>query len=405
MNVRESVAIALDALRANKLRSLLTLVGVIMGVSSVIAVISLVQGLDHYVSSQLTAAGSNVFSIDKVGVEFDFAKIADKERRRDLGPEDAEAIARFAPHVEAAVSERTAFTTVRRGARSLRLVQVRGVEPAYMLVNDLPIERGRPIGTQDHQGRAAVCVLGAEVADHLFGPLDPIGREVRVGAMPSVVVGVGLAKGSSSGASQDMYVLIPFSTFLKLYGRSQSVTITARSRGQEVLEQAQDEARAILRARRHVSPGQPDDFEIVTPEMYMSLWRNLSGAIFVVIIGVSTISLLVGGIVIMNIMLVSVTERTREIGIRKAIGARRRDILVQFLVEATTLSLTGGAIGLGLGVTGAVLIGLATPLPTYVSPTAVALGLLISTVVGVFFGAYPATRAARQDPIEALRHE
>jgi putative ABC transport system permease protein len=178
-----------------------------------------------------------------------------------------------------------------------------------------------------------------------------------------------------------------------------------RSRSQSTFEQAQDEARAVLRARRHDRPGAPDDFEIVTPEMYMSLWRNLSGAIFVVILGVSAISLLVGGIVIMNIMLVSVTERTREIGIRMALGARRRDVLLQFLIEAVTLSGVGGVVGLLLGAGAALLIGLLTPLPTYVSPLAVALGLGTATLVGVFFGAYPATRAARQDPIEALRYE
>jgi putative ABC transport system permease protein len=183
------------------------------------------------------------------------------------------------------------------------------------------------------------------------------------------------------------------------------VTITVRSLGQEDFNTAQDEARAVLRARRHLLPGQPDDFEITTPSMYLDLWRNLSGAIFIVIIGVSVISLVVGGIVIMNIMLVSVTERTREIGVRKALGARRSDIRNQFLIEAVTLSVAGGFVGLLLGMFGSVLIGLVTPLPTFVSPLAVALGLTMSTVVGVFFGAYPATRAARQDPIEALRYE
>ena len=405
MNARESVGIALDALRANKLRSLLTLVGVIIGVSSVIAVMSLVQGLDRYVATRLSAAGSDVFSIDKVGVEFDFTKVREKLRRRDLTVEDAHVIARSASHVEAAVAERTASATLRRGNRSLDRVQVQGVESDYMLVDDLPVERGRPIGLADNQSRAWVCVIGDQVADQLFGTLDPLGREVRIGEGRCVVVGVGRHKGSSFGASQDLYALVPFTTFLKLYGREASVTITARSRGQEHFEQAQDEARALLRVRRHVPAGTPDDFEVVTPEMYMSLWRNLSGAIFVVIIGVSAISLLVGGIVIMNIMLVSVTERTREIGIRKAIGARRADILVQFLVEAITLSLSGGAIGLVIGVLGSVLIGLVTPLPVYVSLLAIGLGLATSTLVGVFFGAYPASRAARQDPIEALRYE
>jgi putative ABC transport system permease protein len=294
---------------------------------------------------------------------------------------------------------------VHRGSKSLTEVELRGVQPDYMQVEDSPIERGRPIGRTDDQTRAQVCVIGSDVADQLFGSMDPIGQEMRVGERRVLVIGVGQAKGPSFGRSRDLYVLVPFSTFLKWFGRTESVSIILRSRGQESFEQAQDEARAILRLRRHLRPGAPDNFEIVTPEMYMSLWRNLSGAIFVVIIGVSAISLLVGGIVIMNIMLVSVTERTREIGLRKAIGARRRDVLTQFLVEAATLSAVGGLIGLALGVGAALAIGWLTPLPTYISPLAVALGLGIATLVGLFFGAYPATRAARQDPIEALRYE
>jgi putative ABC transport system permease protein len=405
VNTRESVGIALDSLRANKLRSALTLLGVIIGVSSVIAVMSLVQGLDRYVSAQLASAGLNVFSIDKVGVEFDLTKVNEKLKRRDLTPEDAAAIARSAASVETAVAERVTFTTIHRGAKSLNRVQVRGEEPGYMGVVDLPVERGRPLGEQDHRSRAAVCVIGSDVAENLFGSLDPLGRDLRVGAYPLTVVGVGQHKGSSFGASRDMYVLLPLTTYARLYGRNESVVINVRSRGLERFNQSQDEARGVLRARRHVRPGQPDDFEIVTPEMYMSLWHNLSGAIFAVIIGVSVISLVVGGIVIMNIMLVSVTERTREIGIRKAMGARRRDIRNQFLIEAVTLSAVGGMIGLVLGALSALLIGIATPLPSYVSPLAITLGLTTSTLVGVFFGAYPAVRAARQDPIDALRYE
>ncbi|MBI1799118.1 MAG: ABC transporter permease [Candidatus Eisenbacteria bacterium] len=405
MNARESAGIALGALRANKLRSLLTLLGVIIGVSSVIAVMSVVQGLDHYVSTQLVQAGSDVFNVDKVGLEFDFTKIAERSRRRDLTPDDAAAIARSAPHVQAAVAERDATAPVRRGARGLTGVTVRGVEPGYLEVNDLPLARGRPIGETDQRTRAAVCVIGSDVARELFGALDPIGRDVRLGGLTLTVVGVGTRRGASFGASQDAYALVALAVFERMYGRSASVTIGVRSRAPGVFQQAEDETRTLLRARRHVSPGAKDDFEIVTPEMYLSLWRNLSGAIFIVIVGVSLISLLVGGIVIMNIMLVSVTERTREIGIRKALGARRRDILMQFLIEAATLSAAGGVVGVALGVGAGVLIGLLTPLPMYVSPLSVGLGLGTATLVGLFFGAYPATRAARQDPIDALRYE
>jgi len=405
MNVRESVGIALEALRANKLRSFLTLLGVIIGVSSVITVMSVVQGLDRYVRERLVSAGSNVFTVDRIGVEFDFRKVTEKLRRRPLSPADAAAIGRSAEHVAAVVATRDAIADVRRGHRKMRRVTVHGAEPGYMDVEDFPVASGRPLEDRDERSRGAVCVLGSEVVGELFGPLDPLGREIRIGDSPFTVVGVGVRKGSSFGQSQDQYVIVPLSSFEKLYGREGSVTLQVRSLGQEHFAVAQEETRAILRQRRHVGPTQPDDFDLVTPEMYLGLWKNLSGAISVVIVGVSMISLVVGGIVIMNIMLVSVTERTREIGIRKALGARRKDVLAQFLIEATTLSLAGGLAGLGLGVGFAVLLSAVTPLPTFVSPLAVLLGLAGSTAVGVFFGAYPASRAARLDPIEALRYE
>ncbi len=405
MNLRESAGVALTALRAHKLRSFLTLLGVIIGVSSVIAVMSLVQGLNQYVAKQLMSSGSNVFTVDRVGIVFDDLVFRDRLRRREITREDAAMIARNAPHVAAAVAERSASTSLKRGSRSMRSVQVTAVEPDYMLVNDLPVGRGRAIGSTDELTNAPVCVIGSDVADELFGSLDPVGRELRLGPYPLTVVGVGEHKGSAFGQSRDAYVLVPFGFFERIWGRTASVDIKVRSLGPGNFEQAQDETRAILRVARHLRPGQPDDFEIVTPEMLLSLWHNLSGALFVVIVGVSLISLVVGGIVIMNIMLVSVTERTKEIGIRKALGARRRDIRLQFMIEAVTISLAGGAVGLGLGVLIALLIGVATPLPVYVSPLAVVLGVVSSTLVGVFFGSYPAVRAARQDPIEALRYE
>ena len=405
MNTRESAGIALASLRANKLRSFLTLLGVIIGVSSVISVLSLVEGLNRFVSDQLMSAGSNVFTVDKVGLGLEWNTVRDRMKRRDLTPDDAAAIARLCPHVAESAAERSAVASARAAGHTMNGVGVRGVEPGYMELTDLAIDRGRPIGPTDARGQDAVCVIGSEVADKLFGVRDPISGDLRVGGRSLQVIGVGARRGAASGNPQDVYVLVPLTLFERMFGREGSVSIRVRSSSQNDFEQAQDEARATLRLRRHLRPGAPDDFELVTPSMVLGLWHTISGAIFLVTLGVSAISLLVGGITIMNIMLVSVTERTKEIGVRKALGAKRRDILGQFLIEAITLSAAGGAIGLALGVAFAVLIGVLTPFPTYVSPVAVVAGIGTSTLVGVLFGAWPAARAARKDPVEALRYE
>ncbi len=405
MNIRESAGLALEALRTHVLRTALTLLGVIIGVSSVIVVMSVVQGLDRYVADQVSSAGGDVFTIDRVGFEFDFTKVRDKLKRAPIDPDVAAIIQSVGVHIEAAVAGESSSKTIRSGRRQLRRVSVQGKQPGYMEVEDLPVARGRPLDARDEQSRASVCVLGADLLEDLYPNLDPLGSEIRIGSHRYTVVGIGERKGSSFGQSQDLYVLVPYSTWRKQNGRGGSAAITVKAKGPEHYAQAQEEARAILRTARGVRPGAPDDFELVTPEMYLGLWRNLSGAISIVIVGVSLISLLVGGIVIMNIMLVSVTERTKEIGIRKALGATRRDILTQFLIEAMTLSALGGAIGLLLGCGVTLLLGALTPLPAFISPVAVVLGLLSATLVGVFFGAYPAARAARLDPIEALRYE
>ena len=405
MNLRESVGIALGALRANKLRSFLTLLGTIIGVMSVIAVVSFVEGLNHYVTDKLLAAGANVFQVDKYGLITSQEAWEDAQKRPDITPDDADALRLGMQHAALVVAASGTNDAVRYRSKVMKAVSIRGRGAGYDVIDDLAIGAGRHLNEFDDQRRRLVCVIGPEVADELFPGLDPLGREIRIGEQSAQVIGVTLPKGKVLGQSQDRFVVIPVRTFTKFMQERGSIEIDIKSIDQSSLPLAQQEARNILRGRRHLAPGKPDNFAITTSDTFLDLYKNLTNGIFVVTIGVASISLLVGGIVIMNIMLVSVTERTREIGVRKALGARRRDILIQFLVEATTLSLSGGLIGVFLGVAFALLVGMVSPLPAAVSVPALILGILMSSLIGVFFGSYPAYRAARLDPIEALRYE
>ena len=406
MNLRESIGIALGGLRANKLRSFLTLLGIIIGVASVIAVVSFVEGLNRFVTQKLLNAGANVFVVDREGFITSQDQFEAARRRPPVTLDDADAIRAGAPHAALVVAQTQSMVPLRYRANVMKAVMLNGRSEGYDLVDDQALELGRHLSELDDRDRRMVAVLGPEVAEELFGGSESaMGRRLRVGRYEFEVVGVTKAKGKLFGQSQDRFVTIPVHTFQKYWQERGSLAIAVKSLDQAALETAQQEARNIMRARRHQRPGQPDLFGITTSETWMQLYRTLTGGIFIVSIGVAAISLFVGGIVIMNIMLVSVTERTREIGIRKALGARRRDILTQFLVESTTLSLTGGILGIVLGASVALLVGAVSPLPAAVSFGAVALGVVMSSAVGVFFGSYPAARAARLDPIEALRYE
>lgn len=406
MNLRESIGIALGGLRANKLRSFLTLLGIIIGVASVIAVVSFVEGMNRFVTQKLLNAGANVFVIDREGFLTSQEQFQEARRRPPVTMDDADAIRAGAPHAALVVAQAQSIVPLRYRSTLMKGVMLNGRSRGYDLVDDQALALGRHLSELDDRDRRMVAVLGPEVAEELFGGSDAaLGRRFRVDRYEFEVVGVTQAKGKLFGQSQDRFVTIPVQTFQKYWQERGSLAIAVKSIDQAALETAQQEARNIMRARRHQRPGQADLFGITTSETWMQLYRTLTGGIFIVSIGVAAISLFVGGIVIMNIMLVSVTERTREIGIRKALGARRRDILTQFLVESTTLSLAGGILGIILGTSVALLVGAVSPLPAAVSFGAVALGVVMSSAVGVFFGSYPAARAARLDPIEALRYE
>ena len=405
MNPRESVGIALGALRANKLRSFLTLLGTIIGVTSVIFVVSIVQGLNGYVTDKLLQAGSNVFTLDQFGFITSQEEYEARRNWPSITLEDADALHESVPHARMVVATASTADKVRFGDKVMKNVSIRGRGPGYDLIDDLAIDVGRHLNEIDDQRRRPVCVMGPEVAEELFPGLDPVGRIVRIGPDAFQVVGLTAAKGKMLGQSQDRFVVIPIRTYQKLKAERASISIDVKSVDQAALEQAVQEVRTVMRGRHHLRPGRLDNFGITTADTWLDFYHTLTNGIFVVTIGVAAISLIVGGIVIMNIMLVSVTERTREIGVRKALGARRRDILAQFLIESTTLSISGGVIGITLGVLLALLMGAVTPLPTAVSLPAVLAGIVMSTLIGVFFGSYPAFRAASLDPIDALRYE
>ena len=401
----ENLRIALDALRANKMRSVLTVVGNVVAVMSVIAVVAVIDGMNTYVSEKVLEEGLRVVYVDKFGLITNEEEWRDALKRRDLTTLDAEALARQSTLAREVVAQVETTKRVRRGRTELQNVRILGTTQGYEAVGKYDVDQGRALDEDDVQKRRPVCLIGSEVAKQLFPLVDPLGQSIRVSGYELRVVGTLAARGNVLGQSQDNIVVLPLGQYEKIYGSRESIVILIRAKTGVDLERAQDEARVILRSRRHVPLGKPDDFAITTSETYMTLYQTLTRGIYTGTIGLVAISLLVGGIVIMNIMLVAVTERTREIGIRKALGARHGDLLSQFLSETVVLSLFGGVLGVLAGVAVALLIRLLTPLPASIQPWSVLISLLVASSVGLFFGVYPATRAARLDPIVALRQE
>ena len=405
MNFAEAVFIALSSLRANRLRSLLTLLGIVIGVMAVIAVVSIISGLNDYVAGKIFNLGPDVLTVTRTNpVITSLDDFIENQRRKNLFLSDMDAIRAACTDCKAVGATVSARAKV-KFRRDFVDSEIRGFTADAAAIRGFELKSGRFLTEYDVEHARNVCVIGSDVADNLFPLIDPIGKTLIVDDRPFEIIGVGSKQGSVLGQSQDNWAMIPITLHQRMYGSRRSISIYAKAKNETHVAAAESEIRLTLRSRRHLSYNAKDDFALNTNENFLQIWANISRAFFAVTIGIASISLVVGGIVVMNIMLVSVTERTREIGIRKASGARRHDILIQFLVESSALALIGGIIGVFLGISVAFGISWFTPLPASIKWWAVVLGLTVSTTVGLFFGIYPATKAANLDPIVALRYE
>jgi len=404
--ILESIQIALAAIWASKLRSFLTVLGNIVAVTSVIAVWSLVKGMDASVTNAiLSEFSADSFSIDREGIITSEEEEEAVRNNPRITLADAEAIRRRTTLVSHVMATAYGNREVRHREHVMERVQLRGVTREYLYFSNYTLERGRPISPMEIDRNRRVVLLGWEVANRLFKETDPIDKEVTIGGVHFRVVGVAEKKGSLFGSGQDEYAVVPIGTLRQFFGGRQSLLLTMKPVHPALTEAAMEETRVAMRVERGLKPSEKDNFGLFSSETFLKLYDSITKNIFAVLIGVVALSLVVGGIVIMNIMLMVVTERTAEIGLRKALGARRRHIILQILVESITLSITGGIVGTTLGFIAAFGVSKATSLPMAIYPSSVALGIGITVIVGLFFGLYPASRAARLDPIEALRKE
>ncbi|HWG57618.1 MAG TPA: ABC transporter permease [Candidatus Acidoferrales bacterium] len=405
----EAVRIAGGSLWSHKLRSVLTLLGVVIGVMSVIAVVSFVNGLNRYVAEKVFTLGADVFVVNRAPMIItNVDQYEESQKRRKFRMDDYEWLrdtCRTCAAVGADLNHPNA--QVKTATDYLSNADVLGWSGEMPQLYSYDLMAGRQINQADVLHAHPVCSVGYDIADKLFPGVDPIGKRVRVDTAECEIIGAGKKLGSVMGQSRDNWVVIPITFFQQVYGSDDSVRIwvKAHSAAAKAMQTTMDEVRLLLRARRHVPYRADDDFSIATNDSFLSLWNSISGAFFGVTIAIASISLLVGGIVIMNIMLVSVTERTHEIGLRKSLGARQSDIRLQFLIESSTLAAVGGAWGVALGILLAKVVTWTTSLPSAVQPWSVLMGLFVAISVGLFFGVYPAAKAARLEPVVALRAE
>jgi putative ABC transport system permease protein len=404
VTVIETFRLALDALRAHKLRSFLTLLGVILAVATLVAVMSVVAGLNFYVADRVANLGANVYLVDRFGIITSQDAWIKAQKRPLVTLEEYQRLRdnmKSAANV-AATDDHT--MDVRSGNILLENTDLTGVTPNYAEIRNMNLAAGRFLTEGDDLHHAPVCFIGTDVVKKFFPTIDPIGKTIRAGTNTYEVVGVATEIGSAFGQSQDNYILLPFTTYYKDWHKQNDwLTIFVQAQNSEVMQESEDEARMLMRAWRHLPYDAPDNFAVFGSASIMALWNQITGNLFAVAVALTAVFLVVGGIVIMNIMLASVTERTREIGLRRSLGARKKHIVLQFMTESAVLAAVGGIMGLTLAYGIVAFVRAVTPIPVKTPLSAVIISLSVSTAVGLFFGIYPAMRAAKLDPIEALR--
>src|SRR2546427_2806962 len=397
---------AFQSIKTNKLRSFLTVLGVIIGITAIMAMISIIEGLNRSMKAQLASLGTDVLYIRPFAPGAWVGQMPDSLRRRKwFTPDDAEAIRRICPAVEAVAPLNFDQLRLRYRDTETRTTFVIGTSPDYMVTNNYAVDNGRGFTEAEVEHRAPVCILGVDHVETLFPHSNPVGKSVYIGGRPFTVLGQAEPRGKFLGQSLDDIVHVRHTTLEKLFGPKPPMVLNAKPTSPELIDTARDQIREVLRRQRKVRYDQGDNFAIFTDQSLVDLYGQITGAFYMVMVAISSIGLMVGGIGVMNIMLVSVTERTREIGVRKALGARQRDVLWQFLVEAMTLTGVGGVIGVLAGLGAGKLIDILTPLSFAVPPWGVLLAFGSSTAIGLFFGPYRAVKAARLDPVDSLRYE